>query len=628
MPIFTFTALNDPLAIDGAFAGTLAYGINASGQVVGSYNDNIGGGTHGFLYSGGTYTTLDVPDAGANGTTVAQSINGLGQIAGYYNNGAGIAFGFIQLGSNHYRPIFPPNLNDVEKAHAVNSLGEVVGEYTENGITHGFIYLTGLLLLFPLDFTAGNILYGINEAGTIVVGENTNGTGFLDTASGLYPIQDPLGTNGTVVQGVNNAGQVVGYYFDASNRAHGFLYTGGPANGTYTTIDVGAHGTFVTGINDKGEMVGYFLDLFNHYHGFVASFQPNPAPAAGTTAAMILRGANSSASVAGQYEIYDIGNNAILAGYSLGTVGTDFAFAGLGRFFDGDTVDMMLRSSSTGAFEVYDISNNNITNAASLGAVGLNWQVAGFTDFNGDGMSDMMLPNSGTGAFQVYNISNNSIINSSSVGTVGLDWQVGGFGNFASLGESDMVMRNIKTGALEIYDINNNQIANAFSIGMVGLEWQFSGVGDFSSNPGETDLLMRNSKTGGLEVYDIANNLIAGAAFLGTVGLDWQFAGIAPVHAAGAADLVLRNVNTGAFEAYDIANNQLTGAAPLGSVGLDWQLGGLGVDPPIDDSGDAAALVQAMAGFGGGNGAADGLNAGLLNADASQQQFLTTPQHG
>ena len=57
---------------------------------------------------------------------------------------------------------------------------------------------------------------------------------------------------------------MVGYYLDASNQAHGFLYTGGPANGTYTTIDVGAHGTFLTGINDKGEMVGYFLDFFNH----------------------------------------------------------------------------------------------------------------------------------------------------------------------------------------------------------------------------------------------------------------------------------------------------------------------------------------------------------------------------
>jgi hypothetical protein len=37
--------------------------------------------------------------------------------------------------------------------------------------------------------------------------------------------------------------------------------------------------------------------------------------------------------------------------------------------------------------------------------------------------------------------------------------------------------------------------------------------------------------------------------------------------------------------------------------------------------------VQAMAGFGDGSGAADALNAGLVNADASQQTFLTTPQH-
>jgi hypothetical protein len=34
-----------------------------------------------------------------------------------------------------------------------------------------------------------------------------------------------------------------------------------------------------------------------------------------------------------------------------------------------------------------------------------------------------------------------------------------------------------------------------------------------------------------------------------------------------------------------------------------------------------------MAGFGGGSGTADGLNAGFVNADASQQPLLTTPQH-
>jgi len=37
--------------------------------------------------------------------------------------------------------------------------------------------------------------------------------------------------------------------------------------------------------------------------------------------------------------------------------------------------------------------------------------------------------------------------------------------------------------------------------------------------------------------------------------------------------------------------------------------------------------VQAMAGFGGGSGAGDGLNFGLVNADTPQQPLLTTPQH-
>jgi hypothetical protein len=71
----------------------------------------------------------------------------------------------------------------------------------------------------------------------------------------------------------------------------------------------------------------------------------------------------------------------------------------------------------------------------------------------------------------------------------------------------------------------------------------------------------------------------------------------------------------------------------LGSVGLDWQLGGFAANPPsgssgsIGDSNQVSQLVQAMAGFGGSSGAADGLNTGFVGADASQQTLLTTPQH-
>jgi hypothetical protein len=65
---------------------------------------------------------------------------------------------------------------------------------------------------------------------------------------------------------------------------------------------------------------------------------------------------------------------------------------------------------------------------------------------------------------------------------------------------------------------------------------------------------------------------------------------------------------------------------------MDWQLGGFAADPPAGASGSSdtqpgsnAQLVQAMASFGGGSGAADGLNTGLVNANSSQQTFLTTP---
>jgi endoglucanase len=359
-----------------------------------------------------------------------------------------------------------------------------------------------------------------------------------------------------------------------------------------------------------------------------ASTGANPPPPAGTTADMILRhGAD------GQYEIYDIGNNALLAAYQLGTVGADWQFVGVRPFYGGDAGDMLLRNGSTGGFEVYDISNNNITGATFLGAVGMEWQVMGFGNFSSRGETDMILRNVNTGGVEVYDIHNNQITGANFMGTVGLDWQFSGVGNFSGRGASDLLLRNASTGGLEVYNISDNAITNAGFIGTVGLDWQFSGVGNFSGVAGETDLLLRNVNTGGLEVYDISNNQLTGAAFLGTVGLEWQFAGTAPVHAAGASDLVLRNVNTGAFEVYDIASNQITGAAPLGQVGLDWQLGGFAADPPIGaaaamgDSGQVDQLVQAMAGF-GGSGAEDGSNTGALATVTSQEPLLATSQHG
>jgi hypothetical protein len=305
----------------------------------------------------------------------------------------------------------------------------------------------------------------------------------------------------------------------------------------------------------------------------------NPPLQPGTTAVMVLRQTSAPPSITnGQYQIYDLGNNATLAGYTLGRLGANWQFVTLGRFNDGDTSDMLLRDG--GVFQVYDIVNNTITRTARLGEVGSNWQALAFGSFGPIvGNTDMLLRDSNPaagGAMFVYNISNNQITGAAPMGAVGLDWQFSGVGNFGNVpGASDLLLRNVDTGGLQVYDIVNNQLANSAFIGLVGTDWQFSGVGNFSSVSGASDLLLRNRTTGALQVYNIANNQLTGSFSLGAIGTDWKFAGVAPIRGAGAAsDLVLRQDNTGAFQVYNIANNQLIGSASLGATGADWQLGG------------------------------------------------------
>jgi hypothetical protein len=386
--------------------------------------------------------------------------------------------------------------------------------------------------------------------------------------------------------------------FSASNADDG-----ANAQFTNTTFDrrfVGMPGTSGFRLTDaNGNAVPFSIDPF-----FFAYSILNPASPPGASANMVLREASN-----GQYEIYNLGNNSILAAYWLGQVGTDWAFVTLGGFSGSDSSDMMLRNSATGAFQVYDISSNNITGSAALGTVGLNWQVSGFGNFSSLGETDMILRNGASGGFQVYDIANNQITNSVFMGAVGLNWQVGGFGSFNSADSSGMILRDANTGGLQVYDISNNQFTGTASMGAVGLDWRIEGFGNFSSRPGETDMLMRNINTGGLLLYDIANNAITSANFLGAVGLDWRFAGVAPIQAPGASDLVLRNANSGQFEVYDIANNQITGSAALGQVGLDWQLGGFAPATSTDSPAAVTQLVQAMSSFSPSAGTALGATA-------------------
>ena len=77
--------------------------------------------------------------------------------------------------------------------------------------------------------------------------------GFLYSDGVFSNFSDPSAVYGTIPGGINNAGQIVGYYYDASDIAHGFIYS----NGSYTTLnDPLGISTFAFGINDRGQVSG------------------------------------------------------------------------------------------------------------------------------------------------------------------------------------------------------------------------------------------------------------------------------------------------------------------------------------------------------------------------------------
>jgi probable HAF family extracellular repeat protein len=135
MPVYTYTTFDDPLNTSGD--GTLASGINDTGQIVGTYAD--ASGVHGFLLSGGSYTTLDAPLA--QQYTTASGINGAGQIVGiYFSNHFGHAglHGFL-YNKGVYTTLDHPLATDGTEAVGINAKGEIVGFYGDSaGNVHGF----------------------------------------------------------------------------------------------------------------------------------------------------------------------------------------------------------------------------------------------------------------------------------------------------------------------------------------------------------------------------------------------------------------------------------------------------------------------------------------------------------
>ena len=245
-----------PIDVPVTNTGTVCRGINARGDIVGRYFDTSGG-THGFLLEiDGTFTSIDVPAAaplfGVPGTTVAEQLNNMGEIVGHYDAPTIIpnfglintTHGFLRHTDGSFERIDFPG-SDLTLASGTTDQGKVVGTYFIVGTGFPVTALRGFVreldgsyksIDVPVPSAFGTVVDGMNDAGDIdgaysnapVNITDFSGDGplvstafFLSTTGSLTEIAVPLAL-GTSVLGINPRGNVIGEYFDA-NGEHGFI---------------------------------------------------------------------------------------------------------------------------------------------------------------------------------------------------------------------------------------------------------------------------------------------------------------------------------------------------------------------------------------------------------------------
>src|SRR5262249_62312995 len=104
---------------------TEALGTNDRGQIVGACTN--ASGDHGFLLSGGVYTTLDDSAGMQAHDTQAIGINNAGQIVGTFQNASG-THGFL-LSGGVYTTLAAPFATHGTVATAINNPGQLLCLY-------------------------------------------------------------------------------------------------------------------------------------------------------------------------------------------------------------------------------------------------------------------------------------------------------------------------------------------------------------------------------------------------------------------------------------------------------------------------------------------------------------------
>lgn len=287
---YTFQTLNN--AADPTFNQLL--GINNAGTIAGYFgsgatNHPNKGYTLAAPYGQGNYINENFP-ASFQTQVVGINNNGSPTTVGFWVDGAGNNFGFVNQGGG-FTSVSNPNTSTTTpftQVLGVNDSNVAVGFYTDgNGNNQGYSYNIAqkqFSAVAPPNAMSATAT-GINNNGIIsgfYADAAGNVHGFLDNAGNFTSLDDPNGTN-TMLLGLNNNGQVVGSFVDANGVTNGVVYdlqtkiwqtVNDPNSSAIPAFDV--TGTTINGINDRGQLVGFYSDGAN-VDGFLATPVPEPA---------------------------------------------------------------------------------------------------------------------------------------------------------------------------------------------------------------------------------------------------------------------------------------------------------------------------------------------------------------
>ncbi|HWO39665.1 MAG TPA: hypothetical protein VNO32_63660 [Candidatus Acidoferrum sp.] len=252
---YNFETINFP---GDTFTQTL--GINNSDRIAGYHGATLNRGFT-LVLSSKAFTNENFP---GSAQTQVIAINNSSKTAGFYIDAAGNTHGFTDQRGSFLKVDFPGT--PFNQLLGQNDSNQAVGYYSTKadgtGPDHAYIYdeSGSVFELLNIPGSTSAQATGINNSGNVCgfyVDSKGINHGFLLILGQFEVLRFPAST-GTQALGLNDKGQVVGLYTDSANNTHGFVYT--VSRKTFQSIDDpdGVATTIVNGINDKGVLVGFF----------------------------------------------------------------------------------------------------------------------------------------------------------------------------------------------------------------------------------------------------------------------------------------------------------------------------------------------------------------------------------